>query len=456
MTIQYREIFKRAKVPMLLLKKDGQYLDHNHAYDELMGYSSGNALPIYLPEDVSPEFQPDGTKSVDQVKVYTQIAYERGNFSFPWLHKKRDGTLFLSQVHLELVNFEDQACLMVSLTDLNEDSKIKRLVEKETAAIVEENSFLTSLVNNTLVGLMVTNEERKIVMVNQRMLEILHYEDESELVNHETRVLYDSESDYVRFGLLFQQAFRDGEDFKIEYQFLDKFGKGIWCDVAGSALDEHHPPDLSKGTLWVVEDISVKKRITKELEDQYLLAKDANPLTGLPGNNTIKNYLKQSVDYQMNHSVLYVDIDNFKSYNDKYGFVKGDDVLKGTARILTQVGRVLSMNTYFVGNIGGDDFVMIVDDVYMVEVAEQVMEQFDASIERYYSNSDVNRGEIISRDRDGQVKSFPIMGISIAGVALKDVRGLNYIEVIDICTELKHEAKLQKGSSAAYNRRHIK
>lgn len=455
MTIEYRKIFKHSIVPMLLLDRQGTYLDHNDAFSELMGYDQSNELPVYLPEDVSPEFQPDGTKSVDQVKVYNQLAYQEGACDFPWLHKKVDGSLFLSRVHLDWVTFEDEGCILVSLSDLNEDNKIKRLVAEESGAIMEENRFLSSMINNKLVGLMVTNDVREIVMVNDRMLEILNYQETSELVGKETRLLYGSDSDYNRFAILYQQAYEEGETFNIEFQFVDKKGQGIWCDVAGSALDNHCPPDLSKGVLWVVEDISDRKRITKELEDQYLLAKDANPLTGLPGNNTIKSRLKQSVDYQMPHGVMYVDIDNFKSYNDKYGFVKGDDVLKATARILTQVGRDLALACFFVGNIGGDDFVMIVDDRSMAKVADLVIERFDASIKSYYSNSDVSKGEITSKDREGNIKSFPIMGISIAGVALKDVRGLNYIEVIDICTELKHEAKLEVSSSAVFNRRQI-
>ncbi len=203
---------------------------------------------------------------------------------------------------------------------------------------------------------------------------------------------------------------------------------------------------VKQQTKEIIEQNRVLVKLKNELKAQNLLARDANPLTGLPGNNTIKKYLQNSIIDRKQRSILYVDLDNFKAYNDKYGFVKGDEVLIKTAEILTHVGQRNNIQDYFVGNIGGDDFVVILDSKYMSEIVKEIIEEFDRSVLDYYNETDVKRGLIISKDREGVFREFPIMGISIAGVNIADVPELNYIEVCDICSEIKREAKLVSGS----------
>lgn len=185
----------------------------------------------------------------------------------------------------------------------------------------------------------------------------------------------------------------------------------------------------------------------KELERLYSLALDANPMTGLPGNNSVSAAITQAMRDGLPVCVIYCDLDNFKAYNDKYGFARGDDVIQFTADLLKKSVEEAECTEAFVGHIGGDDFMVLTPSTRTEVVVDFIIREFDSKIVDFYSDEDIAQGFIASINRQGVKANFPIMSISMAGVDLSQNQYREYIEVNDACVALKKKAKSITGSS---------
>ena len=188
---------------------------------------------------------------------------------------------------------------------------------------------------------------------------------------------------------------------------------------------------------------------------QIKLAANANPLTGLPGNLMIEERLKTVVRQQEHFSALYVDLDHFKAFNDKYGFEHGDLVLLKTARILQEVvARDTRSASVFLGHIGGDDFLLLLTwDEDASVIAAKIIEKFDAEIADLYSEEDRRVGFICVSNRKGEEERFPIMSISVAIVDNTTRAFSNYLEISEAAAQLKKRAKEIEGSIWVRERR---
>jgi diguanylate cyclase (GGDEF)-like protein len=180
-----------------------------------------------------------------------------------------------------------------------------------------------------------------------------------------------------------------------------------------------------------------------------------SPLTGLPGNIRIQDEIQRNIDEDVPFAVLYCDLDHFKAYNDHYGFMRGDEVIQFTARLIQDlVGEIGGPNT-FVGHVGGDDFVIVCEATEAEAVAAALTERFDAAVPGLYDPEDTARGHIEVTNRRGEVQDFPFLSISI-GVATTERRAFgHFAEAVAIATEMKTFSKKTPGSSWAVDRRTI-
>lgn len=179
----------------------------------------------------------------------------------------------------------------------------------------------------------------------------------------------------------------------------------------------------------------------------------ANPLTGLPGNTEIQSEINYRIAKDIIFSVLYLDVDNFKAYNDVYGFSHGDRAIKLIADILMDNVRTFGSRNDFIGHIGGDDFVVITDPQHADALCENIIKEFDERVPELYSDVDKRAGFISTVNRMGQITQYPIMTLSIA-VASNEHRVLrNHLEVGEIAAELKKKAKSIVGSVYLKDRR---
>lgn len=187
-------------------------------------------------------------------------------------------------------------------------------------------------------------------------------------------------------------------------------------------------------------------RLTLALARIHRVA-DNNPLTMLPGNSSILKTIQSLLDQGLDRMVGYVDIDNFKPFNDRYGFSRGDEVIRMTARILVNVVQELAGAQGFVGHVGGDDFVFAVPLEVGEEVARRVVENFDSLIPLFLDEKDVEIGCFISKDRQGQERRFALTSLSIALVPCPKGRFSHYGEVASVAAQVKKKVKAMPGSN---------
>jgi diguanylate cyclase (GGDEF)-like protein len=171
-----------------------------------------------------------------------------------------------------------------------------------------------------------------------------------------------------------------------------------------------------------------------------------SPLTRLPGNLAIEGELRRRIDEGERFAVLYLDLDNFKAFNDVYGFTHGDEAIQLVARASVDAVRRRGSATDFVGHIGGDDFIIATSPDRSEEIAQEIIDEFDRNIRALYSPKDLRQGYIETRDRRGTLNRFPIMSLSVAIVSNDTHRLNNYAQIGETAAELKRYAKSVAGS----------
>ncbi|MGZ8189812.1 MAG: EAL domain-containing protein [Methylococcaceae bacterium] len=180
-------------------------------------------------------------------------------------------------------------------------------------------------------------------------------------------------------------------------------------------------------------------------------AKHANPLTLLPGSVPINEYVNQLLANKTPFSFGYFDLDNFKPFNDVYGYSAGDDIIKAVASTLIQH---VAAEKGLVGHIGGDDFIVIFTGDNWLECCINILETFKNLVPSYYKDADIAAGGIYSENRLGEKSFFPLISLSIGLVAAASTRQCHsHVDLADLASESKKQAKKIEGNSFFINQR---
>ncbi len=181
--------------------------------------------------------------------------------------------------------------------------------------------------------------------------------------------------------------------------------------------------------------------------------KEANPLTGFAGNRAIEKKLQGLIKNGQAFAFLYLDIDNFKAYNDCYGYQKGDDAILFLADIISGAVNSLGGATDFIGHIGGDDFVVITSPERAESISRRIIDEFDKGSLVLLREEDIRRGYFEVETRVGESEEVPLMSLTIALVMDRNHRLKHFARVSDIASELKKFGKSMNGSVVVRERR---
>lgn len=228
--------------------------------------------------------------------------------------------------------------------------------------------------------------------------------------------------------------------------------------VISSSNDEEHKLSILKNEIeYIIPNTASNLYLylaIKNITRLLTVNRTVSPLTGLPGNVQIQTELKKRLLRKQTFQILYFDLDNFKAYNDVYGFLKGDQIIKLTAKIITKNVHALEDGDVFVGHIGGDDFVAIVDgSVNYDEICQNIIAEFDKEVLKFFNDDDIQRGYIEVSNRKGIIEEFSLTSISIGVVLADEKRFSNILEIGEVGAQVKHLAKTTNGSSYAIDRR---
>lgn len=244
----------------------------------------------------------------------------------------------------------------------------------------------------------------------------------------------------------------------LDYNMPRMDGMQVCAALKQDVLLRHVPIIMLTGRGEVNQKVEgmnagVDDYLVKPFEPQELLARvrmvlrrtsqelEANPLTHLPGNVSIQRELETRLATQRPLAVCYADLDHFKAFNDHYGFSRGDDAIRHTAKMLLEVVRQCGNRDDFVGHIGGDDFVVITTPDRAEAMCQWIVQEFDATVPSLYDEADRQRGTITHTDRKGAPITVGLLTISIALVS-SDSHTLAHVgQIAKIGAELKAYAK---------------
>jgi len=267
-----------------------------------------------------------------------------------------------------------------------------------------------------------------------------------------------------------EQVFSEPPDMVIAEQFLPGFNgidvlrvlkaENVYRQICAVLMVRNeHISTLANASLDVDELVLLPASLN-ELRMRVELALhrttatlDANPLTRLPGNTSIINTVERLIASGTDFALAYADLDNFKPYNDRYGFARGDEVLLMAARVINNTVNAQQSKPSFTGHIGGDDFVFILPPGAIENVCQCVVSDFDAIVPNFYDPEDRYRRYILSHDRQKREQIFPFLSISIAVMLNLNAKYTRYAQLSHAAGQLKQIVKDTKGSSYVIDRR---
>lgn len=215
-------------------------------------------------------------------------------------------------------------------------------------------------------------------------------------------------------------------------------------------------------------NMSVQHYILKPIDEEYFyytikniidfltINRRISPLTGLPGNVQIQAEMKKRLLNNDSFAVMYYDLDNFKAYNDVYGFSNGDEVIKLLAKLIVKHIHNIEEGNNFIGHIGGDDFVSIIDKYDYEKLCKGIINEFDELVLNCYTDEDIERGYVEVANRKGIIEQFPIVSLSIGVVEIENGNFTSTLEIGEVSAQVKHMAKEISGSAYIINRRRSK
>lgn len=225
--------------------------------------------------------------------------------------------------------------------------------------------------------------------------------------------------------------------------------------ITGQADEEDRYHGLEVGADdYVVKPFSSRELLARVHNTLWRLERmrEVNPLSGLRGNNDIETEMNRRMALKEPFAVMYYDLNAFKPYNDVYGFAAGDKFIRLTADAIMEAVSINGGPNDFVGHIGGDDFVAIVDPEHAEGIAQEMISLFDNRKKALYTQEDAENGCIISKDREGNVKRFDLVGVAVAIIVDNGGRFTDTTALAKHAAEYKHKAKENTSSSYVISR----
>lgn len=238
--------------------------------------------------------------------------------------------------------------------ELLESSDLQLRLKKEEEAAREYKAIFESC----QMGIVVVDGERRVLRINQRMLEMYGYESADEVLGKHVEMGHENRKACEEFGQRHFQTLREGKNLHIQFQARRKDGSLFWCRVSGCAIDTEYPRDLSKGVVWIEDDITDMVEIQQRLE--YLARFDS--LTGMAKRSYFYDRAGEEISRSKRYgnllSLLMIDIDHFKSVNDTYGHIAGDAVL---TKVCDRI-RAHIRNSDIPARLGGEEFAVLLPE----------------------------------------------------------------------------------------------
>lgn len=325
-----------------------------------------------------------------------------------------------------------------------ENSVLEEEVKEKTKEALEKEYKFESIFKDSNAAIAIGDRDGNILEYNKSYSKLLEY-DVHELIGANFADFTHPDDFNIQNQILQDLFSKKINTKRLEKRYITKNNNIVWADLSFTEIHNENNEVVNFAVIAI--DITKRKKYEEELQKLYSLALDANALTGLPGNNTIRKYIEEILENNNSSCIIYADLDHFKAYNDNYGFAMGDKIIKYVAELFQILAEKLNLKEFFIGHIGGDDFVIIIPmestQIYITEL----LKEFDKEITNFYKKEDVSKGYIIGTNREGALQSFSMMSLSLAGLDLRSSKASSYLEINDALLIAKKEVKKIAGSS---------
>lgn len=340
----------------------GKIINVNQALSTITGYAPSELVGMDGFNLIAPAWQ-STVKS--QIVTGNETPYDVEGL-------RKDGSVYPLEIQGKEVPYKGR---MVRVTEFR-DITTRTLMEKKLKNTLDE---LTAIIENSQVGIMVLKGGRILYKGNQRLADILGYETPESMIGLKMKELHLSLDRFENYGEKHFKRLVHGEQIQVEYQLKKKDGSPVWCTLSGKAIDPSTPPDLSKGVIWMVDDITEKRRYQDEL--QMVAATDY--LTELCNRRQFMKLSAIELERQLRYphcglSLIMLDIDHFKTVNDTHGHDMGDLVLKQFAK----TGQKILRDVDLFARVGGEEFAILLpstDAIGAVATAHRFRQAIETS-----------------------------------------------------------------------------
>ncbi|HRU38501.1 MAG TPA: diguanylate cyclase [Candidatus Goldiibacteriota bacterium] len=233
-------------------------------------------------------------------------------------------------------------------------------------------------------------------------------------------------------------------------EILDKYNLRINDLITSSKFLQD---DLLKDKVDTPDVFDLNITLDSEIYEYAKKNGRIQPLTGLPDALFVQQELTRRMDADLKVAVCYVDMKDFKYYNKKYGYDKGDSVLKFLAGLIYDVTKENGEKNDFVGHLGGDNFGIVTSHEKYSKICSELVKSFDLLVEQHYEKEDREKGYIVTNTRRGEEIRTPIMTLSVAVVWNLKRKLSHYAQASDIAVELKQYAQKFPKSEFVVDRR---
>ena len=346
--------------PMAIFDESHRCIDVNDAMLRIFGYRRDEVLGRTGSEFTAPE-------SRELVRAHAQQAYSA---PYEAVMMRKDGSRFPALLQGTNLQYQGQRIRVTTCRDI---SPIKEMQRKLEVAYSE----LHTIFENTMVGIVYSGRERMVRRANRRFAEMFGYEVPEAVVGRSMRDFHLGEERFRSFGKQAFAALAEGRLLQLDYQLRHRDGTALWVCISGKPVDPASPPDLDRGVIWIVEDISRRKETERRLQE---LA-STDPLTGV---NNRRRFLElaglmaaRARRFGTGMAVLVMDLDHFKSINDRLGHEAGDQALEAFADVCTRSLRADDV----LGRMGGEEFAAVLPAADVQEaqaVADRIRENLAA------------------------------------------------------------------------------
>ncbi len=367
-------------------------IDSNQAFSDMTGYEPRELIGMSGYELIAPAWH-------DSVRSKFASDYEN-----PYCVEgiRKDGSTYPLELQGKAIPHKGRMLRVVEFRDIT----FRQEMEQKLKSALEE---LSTIVENSSVGIMFLKGGRILYKGNQRLADILGYDTPEEMVGLSMTALHLSEERFNEYGEKYFNRLVHGEQIQVEYQLRRRDGFPVWCTLSGKAIDSATPPDLSKGVVWMVDDITEKRLYQEKLKQ----VATTDYLTGLCNRRHFMALGKIEIERQKRYSpaglsLIMLDLDHFKIINDTHGHEIGDLVLKTFA----YMGRKALRDADVFARVGGEEFVILLPETDLMG-AFAIAERFRQACER--SSVTLDKGGI----------SFTVsLGVATWNSSIKEIEEL--------------------------------